>query len=148
MIRVPRRLQDRPTPGFLTDSAGDRRSLISLTIFSAARKRSLKGWKAVTPADLLRCPPRSPQMGGHELADTLGADEYGYEFTEWHLDLRAAVAQLTDRERRLLRLRFYGSLTQAEIASEMGLSQVYIRRLLTATIGKLRAHLLPEVSSA
>ena len=29
---------------------------------------------------------------GQLLGDTIGGDDYGYEFTEWHLDLRAAVA--------------------------------------------------------
>ena len=53
---------------------------------------------------------------------------------------------LTDRERRLLSLRFYGELMQTEIAEEMGLSQMHISPLLAATVAKLRTRLLPAVA--
>jgi RNA polymerase sigma-B factor len=80
--------------------------------------------------------------GQKELADTLGAEEYGYDFTEWHQDLREAVTALTERERRILHLRFYGELTQIQIAEQIGLSQMHVSRLLAATIAKLHRHLL------
>jgi RNA polymerase sigma factor (sigma-70 family) len=73
---------------------------------------------------------------------------YGYEFTEWHLDLCAAVTHLSDREKDLLTLRYYRNLTQTEIAAEMGLSQMQISRLLAATIDKLRTHLLSPILTA
>jgi RNA polymerase sigma-B factor len=154
MIRVPRRLHDlhlkiaeanariaqtlgrRPT---VTDIAHDLRLSEEEVI------EGLEGGCAHRPASLST--PISAD-NGQELGDTIGSDDYGYEFTEWHIDLRTAVADLTDTEKHLLSLRFYGNLTQAEIADEMGLSQMRISRLLAATITKLRTHLLPETSLA
>jgi RNA polymerase sigma-B factor len=152
MIRLPRRLHDlhlkiteanaRLTqtlgrPPTITDIAHDLRLSEEETI------EGLEGGSAHQPASLSI--PISAD-NDQELGDTVGADDYGYEFTEWHIDLRAAVADLTEREKRLLSLRFYGDLTQAEIADEMGLSQMYISRLLAATIAKLRVGLLPAAS--
>jgi RNA polymerase sigma-B factor len=56
-------------------------------------------------------------------------------------DLRPAIAELTPRERRILALRFVWGQSQAEIASALGVSQMHVSRLLSATLAKLRADL-------
>ena len=45
---------------------------------------------------------------------------------------------------RLLLLRFFGNLTQAQIAAELGISQMQVSRLLSATLAGLRASMLTE----
>ena len=42
------------------------------------------------------------------------------------------------RERRILAMRVYGRMSQAEIAAEVGLSQMHVSRLLKQTLDRLR----------
>lgn len=58
---------------------------------------------------------------------------------EDHEALRAALAALDATDRDLLRRRFLHDRTQAEIADELGVSQVQVSRRLRATYGELRA---------
>jgi len=51
----------------------------------------------------------------------------------------SALQRLPKRERTILRLRFTEGLTQTEIAERVGLSQMYVSRLLRATLERLRA---------
>jgi RNA polymerase sigma-B factor len=52
--------------------------------------------------------------------------------------LEPAWRQLTDRERRVVYLRFYDELSQREIAEEFGVSQMQISRWLTRILARLR----------
>jgi RNA polymerase sigma-B factor len=74
----------------------------------------------------------------------LGADDYGYALAELHLALGPALARLSERERRIVTMRFYGNQTQSQIAAQIGVSQMHVSRLLTAALRKLRTHLGPE----
>jgi RNA polymerase sigma-B factor len=80
---------------------------------------------------------------GARTGDTVSACDPGYEWTEIRLTLRDAVARLDERERLLLRLRFHGNLTQKQIGEHLGVSQVHVSRLLSATVRRLR-HLVLE----
>jgi RNA polymerase sigma-B factor len=61
---------------------------------------------------------------------------------------RAAIRQLLEelpgRERKIIYLRFFEHMSQAEIAAQVGTSQVHVGRLLNASLAKLRAHLEPD----
>lgn len=52
----------------------------------------------------------------------------------------ALVAQLSDRERRIVELRFERGLTQSQIADRVGVSQMHVSRLLGSALTKMRAH--------
>jgi RNA polymerase sigma-B factor len=78
--------------------------------------------------------------GTIELADTLG-DDHGFALTELRMALGPAMAVLNERERTILTLRFYGNLTQTEIAEQVGLSQMHVSRLITKALLTLREHL-------
>ena len=54
------------------------------------------------------------------------------------------LLRLPARERRMLAMRFYGNRTQAEIAAELGISQMHVSRLLSQTLAKLREGLLKD----
>jgi RNA polymerase sigma-B factor len=75
--------------------------------------------------------------GALELGDLLGGDDHGYVLTEMRLDLGPALATLTERERRIVTLRFYGNQTQTQIAEQIGVSQMHVSRLLAASLAKL-----------
>jgi RNA polymerase sigma-B factor len=63
---------------------------------------------------------------------------------EDHLALSSAVGGLPRRERTILHLRFVEGLTQTEIADRVGLSQMYVSRLLRATLERLRDEIEPD----
>jgi RNA polymerase sigma-B factor len=72
------------------------------------------------------------------LADTLGGVDPTIElFLDCHA-LAPALAELSDRDRTLLELRFFQDLTQGEIGQVLGCSQMHVSRLLTRVLGQLR----------
>jgi RNA polymerase sigma-B factor len=64
------------------------------------------------------------------LADTLGAEDGGYDLVDAAATLRAEIPRLPYQERRALTLRFTEGLTQAEIAERLGCSQMQVSRLM------------------
>lgn len=76
-----------------------------------------------------------------ELGDMLGADDAEFELTELRVALAAALATLDEREQRILNLRFYGGMTQSQIAGHIGVSQMHVSRLLSRALSKLRGQL-------
>jgi RNA polymerase sigma-B factor len=78
------------------------------------------------------------------LADVLGEDD---EAIEHAIDMDAVNAhldELPEREQRVLILRFYGNLTQAEIGQRLGISQMHVSRLLTRALAYLRDKLTSD----
>jgi RNA polymerase sigma-B factor len=57
--------------------------------------------------------------------------------TSERVAIHASLNNLSQRDRRVVYLRFYLGLTQAEIAEEIGVSQVHVSRILRATLAKL-----------
>ena len=55
--------------------------------------------------------------------------------------LKQSILKLSSRQRRIVYLRFYGGLSQAEIAERLELSQMHISRLLTRAIKFLKEEL-------
>ena len=50
------------------------------------------------------------------------------------------MAQLPDRERVVVYLRYFEDLTQSEIAERVGVSQVHVSRLLRRALDRLGQH--------
>jgi RNA polymerase sporulation-specific sigma factor len=57
------------------------------------------------------------------------------------ISLRQAIAQLSEREKRILALRFYSGKTQTEVASEIGISQAQVSRLEKNALNEIKKHL-------
>jgi RNA polymerase sigma-B factor len=89
-------------------------------------------------ATSLDAPAQHGEDDESTLAHTLGEHDDGYEHVETGWMVENALACLTDRERRLLELRFVGELSQAQIGRQLGVSQMQVSRLLRATLAKLR----------
>ena len=64
------------------------------------------------------------------------------------LDVRAALARLTPRERACVVLRFYDDLTVAQIAGEIGVSAGSVKRYLSDGTAKLRSAFPTEVDTS
>lgn len=75
------------------------------------------------------------------LADRLGHDDPELARVDESVTLRPALDRLSERERRILSLRFVSSMSQSEIAAEIGISQMHVSRLLAKALGTLRASL-------
>jgi RNA polymerase sigma-B factor len=75
------------------------------------------------------------------IADPLGDEDPGMEAVENRESVKPLLAALPERERRILTMRFFGEMTQSQIASELGISQMHVSRLLAQTLRKLRTQL-------
>jgi RNA polymerase sigma-B factor len=72
------------------------------------------------------------------LAAKLAVVDDGYEQAEAVATLSPLLAQLTDRERTVLKLRFADDLTQSEIGELVGVSQMQVSRILRHAIAALQ----------
>jgi len=79
--------------------------------------------------------------GDLTLGDTLGAEDDGFDVADCRASLPSAMACLTNRERRIIVLRFYGNMTQSRIAERTGISQMHVSRVLAGALKKLRVRL-------
>ena len=75
-----------------------------------------------------------------QVRDTKNTDERWIE----HIALREAMKGLTDREKRILALRFYDGRTQMEVAGEVGISQAQVSRLEKGAISQIRRAIAAE----
>jgi len=80
----------------------------------------------------------SSSSDGDDTTMQLGSDDPGYGVVEQRSVLADLVNRLPPREREIIHLRFNEELTQAEIASRVGVSQMHVSRLLSTSLGKLR----------
>jgi RNA polymerase sigma-B factor len=80
----------------------------------------------------------APDRQDGTLSSRLGQVDSGYAGTDDRLLLALSLADLPERERTIVNLRFVDGLTQSEIAAQVGLSQMHVSRLLAATLAKLR----------
>lgn len=62
------------------------------------------------------------------------------EVVEQRLLAASLIAQLSDRERHIVELRFVRGLTQTQIADRIGVSQMHVSRLLSSALERMRAH--------
>lgn len=76
---------------------------------------------------------------GETLGARLGEEDASLENAESRATLSPLLAQLPPRERLILRLRFFDGLTQSEIASRLGISQMHVSRLLARSVAALRS---------
>ncbi|WP_369070625.1 SigB/SigF/SigG family RNA polymerase sigma factor [Kineococcus terrestris] len=74
---------------------------------------------------------------------SMGSTDERLEDVENREALRPLLASLAPRERRILALRFVRGMSQAQIAAEVGISQMHVSRLLARTLGELREGLGP-----
>jgi RNA polymerase sigma-B factor len=92
--------------------------------------------------------PLAGRPDAASLADVLGEEDSEVEHT---LDMESVAThwdELPRREQKILLLRFYGDMTQAEIGQQLGISQMHVSRLLAHALGYLRQRLLDPGETA
>ena len=73
----------------------------------------------------------------YQLYDESQSDEIWTELVA----LREAINRLTERERRILMLRYYEGKTQTEISAEVGISQAQVSRLEKTALKQIKANI-------
>ncbi|MEU2225989.1 RNA polymerase sigma factor SigF [Streptomyces sp. NPDC018347] len=89
-----------------------------------------------------------PEDGESVLADFLGVEEEGMRLVEDLHALAPLMAELSDRDRQIIHLRFVEEATQAEIGERLGCSQMHVSRLIKRIITRLRQGMLDELGCA
>lgn len=147
-IRVPRRLQElrlriSEANGTLTQTLNRAPTVADiaahLDVTEEEVLEGLEGARAYNAVSLST--PIGDGESATELGDTLGAEDGEFELADLRASLGPALATLDEREQKILTLRFYGNLTQSEIATRVGVSQMHVSRLLARALGKLRGQL-------
>jgi RNA polymerase sigma-B factor len=75
------------------------------------------------------------------LESRLGEHDEGFDLAEHRVLLERLLDELPERERTIVRLRFFEDMTQTEIATQVGISQMHVSRLLSRTLLQLRERL-------
>lgn len=91
--------------------------------------------------------PSQGEGGGEmTLYEQLGTPDPGITLVEDRVSLWPALNELSERDRTILLMRFYGNQNQREISAALGLSQMHVSRLLRSACAKLRQELLSEMN--
>jgi DNA-binding CsgD family transcriptional regulator len=88
--------------------------------------------------------PDSGDEDAPAVSDSLGMVDEALEGVEYRESLKPLLEQLPPREKKILLLRFFGNMTQSQIATELGISQMHVSRLLARTLAQLRQGLTTE----
>ena len=75
---------------------------------------------------------------GATLGELLGEEDPALGMVVDREALRPLLADLDEREKRILLMRFFRNMTQSQIGAELGVSQMQVSRLLTQILGRLR----------
>ncbi|MDT0440103.1 MULTISPECIES: RNA polymerase sigma factor SigF [Streptomyces] len=89
-----------------------------------------------------------PEGGEAVLADFIGVEEDGLRLVEDFHSLAPLMAELGERDRQIIHMRFVEEATQAEIGERLGCSQMHVSRLIKRIIARLRQGMLGELGCA
>ncbi|MFE4580409.1 RNA polymerase sigma factor SigF [Streptomyces chartreusis] len=150
-VHVPRRLQEaRAELAKATEELSSRLGRMPTTrelseLMSLSEEEVIEARKASNgyqSASLDAAVTGDAENGESVLADLLGEEDPSLELVEDFHSLAPLIAGLDDRERRIIHLRFVEELTQAQIAEQIGVSQMHVSRLISRILKQLRAGLL------
>jgi RNA polymerase sigma-B factor len=144
-VRVPRRLQELKLA--LTKAIGDlaQREGRAPTVAELAAHLQmsdedvLEGLESANAYSTVSLDaPDSGDDDAPAVAESLGMLDDALEGVEYRESLKPLLERLPPREKRILLLRFFGNMTQSQIAAELGISQMHVSRLLARTLAQLR----------
>ena len=144
-MRVPRRLQElrialNQAGGELSQRLGrpptDEEMAEHLDITVAEVQEGYEARQAYRAVSLDEPPFADGERSS--LVESVGEEDAALELVENHESLVPLIQELPQRERKILALRYYGDMTQTQIAEEVGISQMHVSRLLHRTLEDLR----------
>jgi RNA polymerase sigma-B factor len=148
-IRVPRRLQE------LRMQIGTTTAEITQTLGRSPTPRELAEAIGCTVEEIIEgiessnaystlsldATDDNGEDGGVSMLEMMGLDDEELEQIEIRESIKPLLEALPAREKRILLLRFFKNKTQSEIATEIGISQMHVSRLLSRTLDQLRESL-------
>jgi RNA polymerase sigma-B factor len=150
-IRVPRRLQElklalAKATSELSQKNGRAPTVAELALhLSLSEEDILEGLESSNAYSAVSLDaPDSGDDDSPAVADSLGVTDESLEGVEYRESLKPLLEKLPPREKKILLLRFFGNMTQSQIAAELGISQMHVSRLLARTLAQLREGLLAE----
>ncbi|MBP2584644.1 RNA polymerase sigma-B factor [Streptomyces sp. PvR006] len=149
-VRVPRRLQELRLSLTTATAELSQQHGRSPTVHELAERLGiseeevLEGLESANAYSTLSLDVPDTDDESPAVADTLGAEDEALEGVEYRESLKPLLEGLPPREKRILLLRFFGNMTQSQIAQEVGISQMHVSRLLARTLASLREKLLVE----
>jgi len=150
-IRVPRRLQELKLSLTKATSELSQKNGRSPTVAELAQHLGLTEeeiLEGLESANAYSAVSLDAPDGGDDdspaVADSLGITDDAIEGVEYRESLKPLLEKLPAREKKILLLRFFGGMTQSQIAGELGISQMHVSRLLARTLAQLREGLLSE----
>ena len=84
---------------------------------------------------------RGPGGDGYALSEQLAAEDRDLDRAEIRMSLRPLIEELSDRDRKLIALRFVNGWTQSQIAANLGVTQMQVSRLLGSILKKVKIQL-------
>jgi RNA polymerase sigma-B factor len=150
-IRVPRRLQElklslTKATGELSQKNGRAPTVHELAEhLGLSEEEVLEGLESANAYSAVSLD--APDGGDDDspaVADSLGMVDEALEGVEYRESLKPLLEKLPAREKKILMLRFFGGMTQSQIAGELGISQMHVSRLLARTLAQLREGLLAD----
>ena len=150
-VRVPRRLQELKLAlakaiGELAQNLGRAPTVAELAAhLQMSEEEVLEGLESANAYSTVSLDaPDSGDEDAPAVAESLGMVDEALEGVEYRESLKPLLEQLPPREKRILLLRFFGNMTQSQIATELGISQMHVSRLLARTLAQLREGLTSD----
>jgi RNA polymerase sigma-B factor len=150
-VRVPRRLQELKLAltkaiGDLAQKEGRAPTVAELAAhLQMTEEEVLEGLESANAYSTVSLDaPDSGDEDAPAVAESLGMLDDALEGVEYRESLKPLLERLPSREKRILLLRFFGNMTQSQIATELGISQMHVSRLLARTLTQLREGLTTE----
>jgi RNA polymerase sigma-B factor len=144
-VRVPRRLQElklslTKAVGELAQREGRAPTVSELAAhLQMSEEEVLEGLESANAYSTVSLDaPDSGDEDAPAVADSLGMIDEALEGVEYRESLKPLLERLPPREKKILLLRFFGNMTQSQIAAELGISQMHVSRLLARTLAQLR----------
>lgn len=143
-VRVPRRLQELSTKVSRVTEELTAELKRSPSVDEVAERAGVSVDEVLQAMESASAYSSVPLEGGTDddettsVIDQLGSEDEELSATEDRMLLDNVIREFSSRERDIIRMRFEDGLTQAQIAKELGISQVQVSRLLRRTLARIQ----------
>ncbi|HEX4978657.1 MAG TPA: RNA polymerase sigma factor SigF [Acidimicrobiales bacterium] len=151
-VRVPRRMQElhlrlSGLVGTLNQDLGRAPTVAEIAqAAGVSEEEVLEAMEAGQAYRFASIDAPAPGEDSGTLAASLGEEDSAMQGVEHRVALSPLIEKLPERQQRILHLRFFEGLTQSEIASRLGISQMHVSRLLARSLAQLRAAAEPDAA--
>ena len=150
-IRVPRRLQELrlalvAATSELTQSHGRSPTVAELAeLVGVSDEAILEAMESANAYATLSLDASDGNDDGTlSMIEVIGEDDEALAGVENRESIKPLLEKLDPREKHILTLRFFRGMTQSQIATEIGVSQMHVSRLLNRTLSHLRESLVED----